>query len=166
MGRPALLIAALGGLVLATTRPALAEDQTPDSMICTCNAKAGRDYAFEDKQWHGGGTGRTGTPFRITTLQQGHPDFPLRDKVFSRLRSDSPVVRSLTPASKWGPEQAAEFQAKVVLRSPDELFLLWSNEINKTWLAVLDLRGQRAVVTQVFRGITSVGGEVETFDCK
>jgi hypothetical protein len=39
-------------------------------------------------------------------------------------------------------------------------------DANKVWLAVVDLTQRKVAVTQVFQGATSVGGEVETLDCR
>ena len=37
---------------------------------------------------------------------------------------------------------------------------------NKVWLAAVDLTHRKAIVTQVVQGVTSVGGELETLDCR
>ncbi|MBI2206122.1 MAG: hypothetical protein HYU41_19980 [Candidatus Rokubacteria bacterium] len=38
--------------------------------------------------------------------------------------------------------------------------------LNKAWLAAVDLPHRKATVTHVFQGATSLGGEVETLDCR
>ncbi len=55
---------------------------------------------------------------------------------------------------------------RVVARTPYEVYLVWTNEFNKVWLAAVDLEHRKVVVTHVFRGATSVGGDFETLDCR
>lgn len=59
-----------------------------------------------------------------------------------------------------------EFDARIIVRSQDEVFFTWSNDVNKVWLAVVDLRNLKATVTQTFVGLTSIGADIETLDCK
>ncbi len=154
------------GLVLIfCTAPVLGKE-VPTSLVCSSNAKAWRDYRFSEKRWEGSTTLGIRTPFGTTTSAKKNPAFALRDKIFSGLDTEKPIVRSITPAEGDVPEQAAEFEPKILLRTPTELFITWSNDINKVWLAVVDLRNRKAVVTQTFRGLTSVGGEMESLDCR
>ena len=91
--------------------------------------------------------------------------FSLRDKVFSGLDTDRPIVRSITRYTD-GVEEGQEFPGTVLMRTEDAVFLMWTNRINKIWLATVDLTHRRATLTQVFQGATSVGGEIETLDCR
>jgi hypothetical protein len=141
--------------------PAFAADVTT-SLTCNANAKAWRDYSFLRNVWEGGGS----EPFAMATSARPIEGYPLRAKVFSALHTSKPVVRSITPQRRDMAEDAAEFEGHVLLRSADEVFLTWSNDTNKVWLAVVDVRNRKAVVTQTFAGVTSVGAEVETLDCK
>lgn len=133
------------------------------SLACTSNAKASRDYGFGEKQWSGAIPPDPSKVFGISTLGRGQPNAAvLRDKVFSSLNTSTPVIRSITP-----PGEAAEFKGTVVSRWADSVFIMWQNDYgNKIWLAVVDLTHKKATVSQVFQGITSVGIEAETLDCK
>ncbi|MBI4178425.1 hypothetical protein HY522_03245 [bacterium] len=91
--------------------------------------------------------------------------YSLRDKVFSGLNTSTPLVRSITRFPD-GTDRGEEFASRVVMRTSDGVFLLWTNDINKTWLAAVDLARRKATVAQVFQGVTSVGGELETLDCQ
>lgn len=72
------------------------------------------------------------------------------------------MIRSITP-----PEEATEFKGTVVSRWDGSVFIMWQNDSgNKLWLAVVNLTHKKATVSQVFQGITSVGIEAETLDCK
>lgn len=134
----------------------------PTSLACTSNAKASRDYGFAEKQWSGAIPPDLSKVFGISTAGQGQPNAILRDKVFSSLNTSTPVIRSITP-----PGEAAEFKGTVVSRWADSVFIIWQNDYgNKIWLAVVDLTHKKATVSQVFQGITSVGIEAETLDCK
>jgi hypothetical protein len=55
-----------------------------------------------------------------------------------------------------------------VSRTSDAIFLLWTNAPyqNKVWLAAIDLAHRKATVTHAFQGATSLGGELETLDCR
>jgi hypothetical protein len=104
--------------------------------------------------------------FQIATRDKKLKGLYLRDKVFSGLNTEKPIVRSITRYDD-GVEDAAEFMVKVVSRTVDQVFLIWTNDVhNKVWLATVDLTHRKATVTQVFQGVTSVGGELETLDCR
>jgi hypothetical protein len=87
--------------------------------------------------------------------------------MFSKLDTDRPAIRSLTPAEWLGEEVAAEFEGSVVSRDGAAVFLIWRNDVgNKVWLSAINLEHRRAVITQAFDGATSLGGAVETLDCR
>ena len=144
----ACLVAFAGG--------ASAQD-TPTSLSCTSNAKASRDYGFKEKQWSGAIPPDPTIVLRISTVKQRQADL-LRDKVFSSLNTQTPVIRSITPPRPQlgaNEEHADEFNGTVVSRTGDAVFVMWRNDFgNKVWLAVLDLRHKKATVSQVFQGIT------------
>jgi hypothetical protein len=159
----------LGILIIAASSRA-ATQELPTSLTCTSNAKASRDYGLAEKRWSGqmGHLVEPSRSFAIGTANSktSWGQFELRDKMFSGLNSQNPIVRSITRYEK-GPEAAAEFSATVLGRSFDAVFLAWTNDFNnKVWLATVDLVHRKATVTQVFRGATSVGGEIETLDCR
>jgi hypothetical protein len=160
-------LACLVGLLIATSFPVSEGQELPTVLACTSNAKASRDYGFSEKRW----SGQSGqAPSRVFSISGPSSktmwgQFELRDKVFSGLNTKQPTVRSITRYDE-GPEQAAEFVGYVVSRTDDGVFLVWTNEINKVWLAAVDLTHRKATVTQVFQGFTSIGGEMETLDCR
>lgn len=169
MSRSHFSAAAVVAILLVTSSQTPGQE-LPTSLMCTSNAKASRDYGFVEKRWSGD-TGHLLEPSRLfaietTTSRTSWGQSALRDKVFSGLNSRQPIVRSITRYEK-GAEEAAEFAAKVLARSFDTVFLTWTNDFdNKVWLATVDLAHRKAAVTQVFRGLTSVGGEIETLDCR
>jgi len=143
--------------------------ELPTTLMCTSNAKASRDYGFVEKRWTGqkGHLVEADESFQIATrdTKVANIFFELRDKVFAALNTEKPVVRSIT-RFKDGTEEAVEFLASVVSRTSDLVFLVWKNDFNKVWVAAVDLTHRRAVLTHVFQGVTSVGGELETLDCR
>jgi hypothetical protein len=148
----------------------LESQELPTTLACMSNAKAVRDYYFVEKRWKGEeGSAMFGSSpmFKIETRDSKVENlfFTLRDKVFSGLDTDRPIVRSITRYTD-GVDQVAEFLATVTMRTNDAVFLMWTNRINKIWLATVDLTHCRATLTQVFQGVTSVGGEIETLDCR
>jgi hypothetical protein len=138
----------------------------PTSLACSSNAKTWRDYGFTEKEWSGTIPSNPSQPFGVSTKSKPNDIYVLRDKVFSSLNTKNPMIRSITPGGIGQEEQAAEFKGTVVGRTADAIFILWSNEINKYWLAAIDLNHRKATVSQVFRGVTSIGGEIETLDCR
>ena len=162
-------IAALACLVglLITIASVLEGQELPTVLACTSKAKASRDYGFSEKRWSGGPGEPSSRVFSISSPSSKTMwgQFGVRDMVFSSLNTKQPIVRSITRYAK-GAEQAAEFVGQVVSRAHDAVFLVWTNEINKVWLAAVDLGHRKATVTQVFEGGTSIGGEVETLDCR
>jgi len=164
------ILAAAFSTVLLVAASQVAGQELPTSLMCTSNAKASREYGLGEKRWYGE-AGHHIEPSRLFAI--GTPDsktswgqFELRDKVFSGLNTPKPIVRSIT-RYKEGPEQAAEFAANVVARSFETIFMSWTNDFdNKVWLATVDLAHRKAAVTQVFRGLTGLGAELETLDCR
>jgi len=148
----------------------LESQELPTTLTCLSNAKASRDYAFAEKRW-GGEEGNAmfglSRMFNIQTRDSkvAGAFYSLRDKAFSGLDTDRPIVRSITRYTD-GADKGEEFKGAVVMRTRDAVFLIWTNEINKMWLATVDLTHRRATLTQVFQGITSVGGKIETLDCR
>ena len=141
------------------------------TLTCTANAKVSRDYGFVEKRWEGQkghvmfGSSRM---FNIETRDSkvAGAFYSLRDKVFSGLNTSMPIVRSITRFPDEV-DKGEEFLSRVVSRTHDGVFLLWTNDFNnKVWLAAIDLTHRKATVTQVFQGVTSVGGELETLDCR
>ena len=155
-------ISLIGALVVFFLSTSVSAQSGPSSLVCRGNAKAWRDYGFTEKRWEGAGR----NVFATATLGAEVEGFPLRDKVFSALNTDKPVVRSITPPQPGLPEDAVEFEGRVVLRTAGEVFVTWTNDINKMWLAVIDLRNKKATVAHTFAGVTSIGGELETLDCR
>jgi len=140
----------------------------PTVLSCTLNARANRDFGFKEKAWMGpvpefGKKPDDSRPFMVATKSK---EVILKQRIFSGLDTPRPVVRMVGP---WGPlpEDAAEFTGAVVSRWTDSVFIVWQNDYgNKVWLAVVDLAHKKATVSQAFRGITSVGIEAETLDCR
>ena len=158
------------GLLIAIFSPGEGQE-LPTSLMCTSNAKASRDYGFFEKRWSGQ-AGHLVEPSRLfatgtRSSKTSWGQFDLRDKVFSGLNTQEPIVRSITRYEK-GPEEAGEFVGRVVSRTPDAIFLVWTNapNLNKVWLAAVDLAHRTVTVTHVFQGATSLGGELETLDCR
>ena len=152
--------------------PSAEGQDSPSLLTCISGAKASRDYEFRTQKWSGqkGHTLHPTELFEISTRSEEQNDRivqPLRDKVFSGLNSKKPIVRSISRYID-GVEQGEEFQATMVSRAFDTVFLTWTNDPphNKMWLAAVNTKHRRAIVTQVYEGITSVGGEMETLDCR
>ena len=155
------------GLWLMVSLASVAGQELPTTLTCISNAKAWRDYTFVKKQWAGSLPAEASQPFGLATKAFQVKRGGLRDKVFSGLHTEKPIIRSITPPRRGNREQAVEFIGRVVGRTEDTVFLVWSNDFhNKMWLAAVDLAHQKATITQVFQGVASMGGELETLDCR
>ena len=115
--------------------------ELPTTLTCRADAKASRNYDASETRWHGqkgyavfGFSGFFKTEAR-DSKESGV--YSLRDKVFSGLNTNRPTVRSTTRFAD-GFDQEAEFTSRVVSRVPDAVFLLWTNDFNKVWLAAID----------------------------
>ncbi len=141
-------------------------DELPTALSCSSNAKAWRDYGYSEKKWGGLLPPNPDRPFGIATKAKPVDGYSLRDKVFSALNTAKPLIRSIAPSSEGIDEQATEFEGTIVGKTEDAVFLIWTNDVNKIWLAGIDRKKQKATVSQVFQGLTSIGGEIETLDCR
>jgi hypothetical protein len=151
--------------------PVVTEGQElPSSLTCRSNVKASRDYAFAEGRWEGQKDQSALGPASLLNVETRDSKlagmfYSLRDKVFSGLHTSAPLVRSITRFSD-GTDRGEEFASRVVMRTSNTVFLLWTNDMNKTWVAAVDLAHRKAAVAQVFEGVTSLGGELETLDCQ
>jgi hypothetical protein len=141
-------------------------DELPTALSCSSNAKAWRDYGYSEKKWGGPLPPNPDRSFGIATKAKLVDGYALRDKVISALNTAKPRIRSITPSSDGIDEQATEFEGTIVGRTDDAVFVMWTNNVNKGWLAGIDRQKQKATVSQVFQGQTSIGGEIETLDCR
>lgn len=154
----------------------------PTVLTCTSNAKASRDYNLHESEKIGvkkGWTGQQGhllsadpSPFDITTKDKYVEGVYLRDKVFSGLNTTKPIIRSITRykhevVGEW--ERAEEFAGHVVGRTFDTVILLWASDFSYphvVWTAIVNLTERKVALTRVFQDAGSVGGELETLDCR
>lgn len=132
---------------------------------CESNAIANRDYYFNKKEWvdkHDNPSKEFGTGSKATSR-----DLILRNKVFARLNTNKPVIKSITPPTKYvNEEQIVEFEGSIVDRNNDIVTITWKNPENKIWFATINLKYKKAIVSYVYEGATSFGVDVETLDCK
>jgi hypothetical protein len=133
---------------------------------CVSNSISHRDYHFSQHEWVGKKDKPT-NEFRTGTLANPN-DLILRDKVFTHLDTNKPIIKSITPKTKFvNEEQVAEFEGLVLDRTDTLITVIWKNPYdNKVWFAAIDLKHKKAVVSHVYEGITSFGVDVETLNCK
>ena len=147
------------------------DQEMPSTLTCTSNAKAARDYGLSEKVWRGQKghmlSDDPSQPFEVGNKDSKNQFFyTLRDKVFSGLNTNDPMVLSITKFVDGEPLKE-DFDGIVVQRTSDAVFLIWRNPYrNKLWSAVVDLAERKAIVAQVYQGLSSLGGEVETLDCR
>jgi len=129
------------------------EDQT--ILNCKCFEKINKDYVTDslldgEKKW-----------------LEFEKSEPLRDKIFANLDSDKPVIKSITPPHEYFPEgETHEFSGTLIHRSGDLIILKWENPFgNKVWIATINLKHKKAIVTESYDGLTSFGMNIEILDC-
>lgn len=144
----------------------LAADEKSTVLQCKSNSIANRDYHFGQREW----VDKSDKPSnQFSTGTSSKPnDLVMRDKVFTCLDTNKPIVKSITPKTKnVNEEQVAEFEGMVIERTSTLLTIIWKNPYdNKFWFAAIDLKHKKAVVSHLYEGITSFGVDVETLDCK
>ena len=158
----------VAGFMVLAGGPIVDASDVPTSLACTANAKAERDYAFGPKTWSGTASHDLEPRNNFTISgpsSKSSGQLVLRDKLFSGLNTDTPIIRSITKYED-GAEDAPEFVGRIVTRTKTAVFVTWANDMNKAWLAAVDLAQRKATVTNVYQGVTSTGGSVETLDCR
>lgn len=152
--------------LLAVASFCCAQNDRPTVLTCTANAKASRDYGFQEKEWMGTVGGGASHIFGVGTKRTPNAEI-LRDRVFSGLNTARPAIRSITQSGTGQGDSASEFVGTVLSRAFDSVWITWKNPAgNKVWLSVINLKHKRAVITELFEGATSVGGQLETLDCR
>ena len=143
-----------------------AAEEKSTVLQCVSNSIAHRDYHFSQHAWVSEKDKPT-NEFRTGTLANPN-DLILRDKAFTRLDTNKPIIKSITPKTKYvNEEQVAEFEGLVLDRTGSLITIIWKNPYdNKFWFAAIDLKHKKAIVSHIYEGITSFGVDVETFDCK
>ena len=133
---------------------------------CMSNSIANRDYHFGQHEW----VDKKDKPTNefMTGTKSKPNDLIMRDKVFTRLDTNKPIIKSVTPKTKYvNEEQVSEFEGSVLDRTNTLITITWKNPYdNKFWFAVIDFQHKKAVVSHVYEGATSFGVDVETLDCK
>lgn len=91
----------------------------------------------------------------------------LRDKIFANINSDKPVIKSITPPRKYFPDgEIHEFTGTIIHRVGDIIMLKWENPFgNKIWIATINLKYKKGIVTESYDGLTSFGMNIEILDC-
>ncbi len=116
---------------------------------CKSISKFNKDYSYMENSWRDG------------------KDPILRDKVFTKLNTINPIIKSITPRDKYSEEQVIEFKGTVIHRTGSIIMIKWANDFNnKVWIATINLNYRKAVVAESYDGITSFGINVETLTCK
>jgi len=127
--------------------------KAPTTIYFKCKEKINKDYvtdnSFGKSQW-----------LKFEELK------PLRDKIFINIQSDKPIIKSITPPDEIYPEgEINEFQGIVIHRSDKLLLIKWENPTrNKIWIATINLKYNKAIVTESYSGLTSFGMNVEILD--
>ena len=129
--------------------------EIPSVLICKCVEKINKDYGAE---------GLTGEmkwlKFENTT--------PLRDKIFVNLVSDTPTINSIAPPYKYFPEgEVNEYVGTVIHRTKNLILVKWENSFkNKVWIASINVKLKKAIVTESYDRTTSFGMNIEILNCK
>ncbi|HEC12652.1 MAG TPA: hypothetical protein ENI80_05305 [Acidiferrobacteraceae bacterium] len=123
-----------------------------------------RDFLFNRLQW----VDAEDQPAVTFITHLDDLTMELRDKVFSRIDTDKPTVRSIARGKLFGDkDEFIDFKGTIVSRTDDMLVIGWQNpQRNKLWTAAIQLKHEIAIVTQYYNGATSFGVTVETLTCR
>ncbi|MCI0692072.1 hypothetical protein L0337_08720 [candidate division KSB1 bacterium] len=135
---------------------------------CKCNEKINKDYVFllsdtikdfKEKKW---------LPIKTVSREVMNQELILRDKIFAKLDSKTPIIKSITPPHGYFPEgEITEFEGSLIHRSGSILMIKWENpSANKVWIATINLEQKKAIITESYEGLTSFGINIEILDCK
>ncbi len=170
MVNKSLLISSLS-LIFAFPSTVIAQEY-PSILECETNAVATRDFAEpkfnKNNLWTGPIPGDSGDPFGIVTLENKtkHISF-VRKRIFAGLNTEKPMVKTIREIfDDEGGDVSSESHGQVLNRSRDsaEIVLVWGHN-QKWWLAIIDLSLKKVAIGHVFRGVTSIGGQLQTLDC-
>ncbi|NOZ09446.1 MAG: hypothetical protein GXP09_00140 [Gammaproteobacteria bacterium] len=158
-----LLLAVISGFSLLGSQNSWAGDK-PTLLKCRSNAKTNRDFLFNRLQW----VDAKDKPAVTFITHLDDLTMELRDKVFARIDTDKPTVRSIARGRLFGDkDEFIDFKGTVISRTDDMLVIGWQNpQRNKLWTAAIQLKNEIAIVTQYYNGMTSFGVTVETLTCR
>lgn len=150
-----------------TASAAFGQDEPVSILRCKCNAKANRDFLFTQKHWVDGNDNPS-TSF--TTGTRTEPNgLVIYDKIFAGLTTNNPTVKSFASkdTTRYKVDDVVEFSGSVLERGVQTLVITWKNPSgNKVWIASIDVKNKKAIVTQLYEGLFSFGVDVETLDCE
>ena len=141
----------------------------PSILVCDTNAEATRDFAVPKFNKNNSWTGPFfGDPFDIVTPENKTEKISfVRQRIFSNLDTEKPMVKTIREIfDDEGGDVSSESHGQVLSRSRDsaEIVLVWGHD-QKWWLAIIGRSLKKAVIGHVFRGATSIGGQLQTLDC-
>ena len=152
-------------IIAAST--AFGQNDPVSILRCKCNAKANRDFLFTNKEWVDQNN-KPSTSFGTGTRAEPN-GLVIYDKIFAGLTTNNPIVKSfaLKETTRFKVDDIAEFSCSVLERGAQTVVITWKNPHgNKIWIAAIDLKNKKAIVTQLYEGLFSMGVDVETLDCE
>lgn len=153
-------------LMLICSAPIFASDSDISILQCDSNAIANRDYYFNKNEWMGKDD-KPSDEFR--TGNKAKPNgLIMRSKIFVNLNTNKPIIKSITPPTKYiSEQQTAEFEGTILNRTDTLVAITWKNpNDNKLWFGTINLKHKKAIVSYAYEGATSFGVDVESLDCK
>ena len=122
-----ILVLLVAGIILGSC--SFAEETT--ILQCKCESKINKDYYYKEGKW----------------INETENELVLRDKVFSKLDTETPIIKSITPKNKYSEEQTTEFKGTVIHRTDSIIMIKWVNDFeNKIWIATINLKHKKAII--------------------
>jgi hypothetical protein len=136
-----------------------------DSLTCEPNAISYRDFSFEVQQWGDGITlDKSSDKFGTTTKEDGK-GVSLKTIVFSHLNTNSPSIKRVQTYDD-GKSNVSNFEAKVISLSKDFILLKWQTPADDKWIASINTKYKKAIITNNYNGTFSFGATTYSLDCK
>jgi hypothetical protein len=135
---------------------------------CKCNEKINKEYVFFVSDARDGFNEKKWSPLKTALREEKNQELILRDRIFAKLDSKAPIMKSITPPHGYFPKgEINEFDGSLIHRSGSIIMIKWENPSgNKVWIATINLEARKAIVTESYEGLTSFGINIEILDCK
>jgi len=134
-------------IILIFSTSIFASDSDISILQCESNAIANRDYYFNKNEW----VGKDDKPSdEFRTGNKAKPnDLIMRSKIFANLNTNKPIIKSITPPTKYmNEQQTAEFEGTILNRTDTLVTITWKNpNDNKIWFGTINLKHKKAIVT-------------------
>lgn len=148
-------------LIMILINSLLAED----SLVCSSDSLAKRDYSYKNHAWGNGiELDEENSNFGIANKENQKGQL-FKDYVFSKLDTLNPSIKSIT-IYEDGKEVISNLEGKIIYSSANLLLIQWNTVDYILWIATIDMKHKKAIISNHYDGIYSFGITVTNLNCK